>query len=128
MSEKELASLGEAEAEILRIVWELGEGTVQEIWGKLPPERDIAQGTVQTVLRRLREKGYVKHHAAGKAHVYAPAMKPERVISEKVRDLINRFFGGDAVPLVMHLAKDRKIDQEDLERLQDLLKSRKKSK
>jgi BlaI family transcriptional regulator, penicillinase repressor len=65
---------------------------------------------------------------AGKAHIYAPAMKPERVISQKVRDLINRFFGGEAVPLVMHLAKDRKIDQEDLRRLQDLLNSQKKLK
>lgn len=128
MSEKELASLGAAEAEILRIVWELGEGTVQEIREKLPPEREIAQGTVQTVLRRLREKEYVKHRVAGKTHIYAPAMKPERVISQKVRDLINRFFGGDAIPLVMHLVKDRKVDQEDLRRLQDLLNSKKKTK
>ncbi|PYJ85330.1 MAG: transcriptional regulator [Verrucomicrobia bacterium] len=122
MTEKELASLGAAEAEILKIVWELKEATVQQIWERLPAERNIAPTTVQTVLRRLRQKGYVKSSAEGKAHTFSPAIKPERVISKTVGDLVNRFFGGDAVPLLMHLARTRKIAREDLKRLQDLLK------
>ena len=122
MIEKEMASLGAAEAEILKIVWELNEATVQQIWEKLPQERNIAPATVQTVLRRLRRKGYVKSSAEGKAHVFSPAIKPEKVISKSVGDFVNRFFGGDAVPLVMHLAKTRKMAREDLKRLQDLLK------
>ena len=122
MAEHEIASLGAAEAEILKIVWELKEGTVQQIWEKLPPDRLITSATVQTVLRRLREKGYVKSTVAGKAHVFSAAIKPERVIAKTVDDLVGRFFDGDAVPLVMHLAKNRQIDKGDLLRLQELLK------
>jgi predicted transcriptional regulator len=118
----EMAGLGAAESEVLNIVWELKEATVQQIWAKLPPERPIASATVQTMLRRLRDKGYVKSRVEGKAHVFSPAVKREKVISKTVGDLVSRFFGGDAVPLVMHLAKSRQIDQEDLKRLQDLLK------
>jgi len=122
MAEHEIASLGAAEAEILRIVWDLKEGTVQQIWEKLPRERAISSATVQTVLRRLRDKGYVKSNLVGKAHVFSAAIKPERVISKNVDDLVGRFFGGDAVPLVMHLAKNQRLDKQDLKRLQDLLK------
>jgi predicted transcriptional regulator len=122
MAEHEIASLGAAEAEILKIVWELKQATVQQIWEKLPSERSITDATVQTVLRRLRDKGYVKSHLAGKAHVFSAAIKPERVIAKTVNDLVGRFFGGDALPLVMHLAKSRQIDKEDLHRLQDVLK------
>lgn len=122
MTEKEIASLGAAESEILRIVWELKEATVQQIWEKVPRERGIAASTVQTVLRRLRQKGYVKSTAFGKAHTFSPAIKPERVISKLVGDLLNRFFGGDSVPLVMHLAKTRKLSREDVRRLQELLR------
>ena len=122
MSDKELASLGAAEAEILKIVWELNDATVQEIWERLPRERNIAQATVQTVLRRLRDKGYLKSRAEGKAHVFSAAIKPEKVISKTVGDLVNRFFGGDAVPLVMHLAKNHNIEESDLARLKSLLK------
>ncbi len=123
MSEHELAALGAAESEVLNIVWELKEATVQQIWEKLPPDRPIASATVQTMLRRLRDKGYVKSRVAGKAHVFSPAIQRERVISKTVGDLVGRFFGGDAVPLVLHLAKSRSIDKEDLKRLQHLLKN-----
>lgn len=116
-----MASLGAAEAEILKIVWELKEATVQEIWEKLPARRSIAPATVQTVLRRLREKGYVKNRADGKAHLFSAAINPEKVISKKVGDLVDEFFGGEALPLVMHLAKSQKIDESDLKHLQALL-------
>jgi BlaI family transcriptional regulator, penicillinase repressor len=126
MSDQELASLGEAEAEILSLVWELGEATVQDIHEKLPADRDIAPATVQTVLRRLRDKGYIKHRVAGKAHIFSPAIKPEKVINQKVRRFLDRFFGGDAVPLLMHLARNRSIDQDDLKRLQEMLAKKSK--
>jgi BlaI family transcriptional regulator, penicillinase repressor len=127
MSAKELASLGDAEAEVLQLLWSLKEATAQQIWEHLPREREIEPGTVQTMLRRLREKGYVKHRVEGKAHVFLPAVKPERVLSKTIGDLLNRFFGGDAVPLVMHLAESRRISSADLKRLEALLKQRKGS-
>ncbi len=118
----EMAGLGAAESEVLNIVWKLKEATVQQIWAELPPDRSISSATVQTMLRRLRDKGYVKSKVAGKAHVFSPAIKREKVITKTVSDLVSRFFGGDAVPLVMHLARSRQIDQDDLKRLQDILK------
>ena len=117
-----LASLGSAESEILDIVWKLKEATVQQIWAELPPNRQIASVTVQTVLRRLLAKGYVRRRVIGKAHVFSSFVKREKVITKNVGDLVTRFFGGDAVSLVVHLAKSRQIDQEDIKRLQDILK------
>ena len=121
-----MASLGAAEAEILKLVWDAREATVQKICDRLPPKRSIAYATVQTVLRRLWEKGFVKRRVEGKAHVFLPAINPDKVISRSVSDLVDRFFGGDAVPLVMHLARNQKIDRVDLKRLQDLLSQKDK--
>lgn len=122
MSKKELASLGAAEAEILQLVWELQEATVQQIFERLPKERGIAPATVQTVLRRLRDKGYLKSRADARAHVFFPSVKPETVITKTVRDLVNRFFGGKAAPLMLHLAETQKLEAADLKRLRKLLK------
>jgi len=118
-----MASLGSVESELLNIVWELKEATVQQVWAMLPPARPIASVTVQTMLRRLRDKGYVKSRVAGKAHVYSPAIERERVISRMVGDLVDRFFGGDSVALVLHQAKSRRLDQKDLKRLLLLLEN-----
>ena len=61
---------------------------------------------VQTYLRRLEAKGYVRSAPAGHARVYAPKVQSTTVIRETVKDLIDRLFGGDAVPLMQHLIKD----------------------
>ena len=45
-----------AEMEILRLLWQLGEATVQQICDVLPPGRDIAYKTVLTLLGRLEKQ------------------------------------------------------------------------
>ncbi len=127
-TEKQIANLGAGEAQILRLVWELKEASAQQIWEALPEGRDLAPATVLTVLRRLREKGFVKSRAIGKAHFFSPAIHPKKVISKSVGDLIRTFFGGDAVPLLMHLAGTNQIDQDDLRRLQEMLSAAKNRK
>ena len=119
--EQEMASVSPAETEILRIVWERGAATVQEVVDGLPSDRDIAYATVQTLLRRLEKKGYLKHESRGKAHVFSAAARQEEVISRTVKDFLDRLFGGDPVPLVHHLARHGKIDAADIERLKKLI-------
>ena len=43
------------------------------------------------------------------------------MIRETVDDLIERLFGGEALPLMKHLIEDRGIGEEDLEQLRELL-------
>lgn len=121
MTKKELAATSPAETEILRITWELGRATVQEVVDALPEDREIAYATVQTMLRRLEKKGYLKHERQGKAHVFLAAVNKDEVISRSVGDFLNRLFGGDPVPLVQYLAEHGKITPGDIERLQNLI-------
>ena len=122
MPERSLAALSRAETEILRIVWQLGRGTVQEVLDGLPKDRQIAYATVQTLLRRLEGKGYVTHEARGKAHVFRPAVRREEVVRRTVGDFVDRLFGGDPVPLLLHLADRADLSAEDIERLRRILK------
>jgi predicted transcriptional regulator len=113
-----------AETEILRLVWQLEEATVQQICGLLPPKRKIVYKTVQTLLRRLENKGYLKHKISGKAHVFFPAVKREDVVKRTVVDFLDRLFGGDPRPLMQFLAEDGKIDAEDIKRLRRLVEKK----
>lgn len=126
MAKKKLRAMSPAETEILRLVWQLNEATVQQIRDLLPPGRNIAYNTVQTLLCRLERKGYLKHHHKGRAHVFSPVAKRQEVIKSTVRDFLGRLFGGDPKPLVQFLAEDGKIDEEDIKRLRQLIKKRKK--
>ena len=120
MTQKKLPALSPSETEILRLVWQLNKATVQDVCNKLPAKRKIAYATVQTLLRRLEKKGYVKHRIRGKAHVFFAAVKSENVIKRSVNDFLDRLFGGDPVPLMQYLAEHGKIDAGDIEKLKRL--------
>ena len=113
--------LSPSETEVLRIVWELENATVQDVCVGLPKSRDIAYATVQTLLRRLEKKGYVKHRTQGKAHVFYPVARQEDVIGTAVGSFVDKLFGGDAVPLVQYLARHGKLTSDDISKLKKMV-------
>ena len=121
MTRKNLPALSPSETEILRLVWQIEKATVQDVCEKLPAKRKITYATVQTLLRRLEKKGYLKHSNSGKAHVFSAAVRREHVVKRSVGDFLDRLFGGDPVPLVQHLAEHGKISADDIENLKRLI-------
>jgi len=126
MSERPALSRGEME--VARVLWDLGSATVRAVFEAFPAERRIDFTTVQTYLRRLESKGYVKAALDGRARVYTPRVRPQTVIRETLDDLVDRLFGGEALPLVRHLIEDRGISDADLAELRELLDRMKRDK
>ena len=124
MTKRKRPAMSPAETEVLRLVWEPKKATVQQVYDTLPANRKVSYLTVATLLRRLEEKGYLKHQVRGKAFVYIPAAKKEEVISRTISDLVQRLFGGNPVPLMQHLALHSEISDEDIEKLRDLAKKK----
>ncbi len=124
MAKHKRPAMSPAETEVLRLVWQCREATVQEVYDALPGNRKVTYVTVATLLRRLEEKGYLRHRVRGKAFVYAPAAKKEDVIRRTIGDLVERLFGGNPVPLMQHLAQHSGITDEDIERLKALAKKK----
>jgi BlaI family penicillinase repressor len=121
MDKRKLRAMSPAETEILRLVWQCGAATVQQIQAALPARRKVAYKTVQTLLRRLEEKGYLSHKTAGKAHIFYPAVKREAVVKRTVLDFLDRLFGGDPRPLMQFLAREGRIEAKDIEELKKLI-------
>lgn len=106
----------ERELEILKVLWELGAGSVRQVHEKLCPAGELAFNTVQTVLRIMEDKGLVEHRADGRTFIYAPRHSREQVSS---RFLCKVFDGAlDQLMLSMLRAKDASAGElKDLERL-----------
>ena len=120
--------LPKSELEIARIVWDLKEATVRQVREALPEDRQLDFWTVQTYLRRLEAKGYLKTRRMGRTNVYSPRISPDRVIGEVVVDFLDRMFDGEALPLMQHLIHDRGLTEEELEGLQKTLNQLKRGK
>jgi predicted transcriptional regulator len=113
-----------SEIEVARIVWEQNGATVRQVMEALPDDRGLDFKTVQTYLRRLEAKGYLRTRLEGRSKVYLPSVKPGRVIGEIVDDFINRLFDGEAVPLFQHLIRDRGLSDDDVKLLRAMLDER----
>lgn len=119
----ERAPLSKGEMEVARLLWELGTATVRQVHQAFPAGRTIDFTTVQTYLRRLDNKGYVRSWLDRRTRVYAPRVKARTVIRETVDDLVDRLFDGETLPLMRHLIQQRGIGPTELAELRDLLDS-----
>ena len=109
------------ELEIMRELWQLGTASIREIQESLPERRRPAYTTVQTIVRRLEEKGAVrKIKKIGNAFIFEPAITRGMAHGRLISELLD-LFGGSARPLIAHLAESGKLTLEDLREMEALL-------
>jgi BlaI family transcriptional regulator, penicillinase repressor len=118
-------SIGEAELEVLKVLWEHGPGTVREINARLEQRgHQWAYTTVQTMLHRLQSKGCVRSNPrdrSGAAHIFAAIVSRERLLSQRLRDLANQLCGGTSSPLLLALVEGQEFTAEDIRQFRRLL-------
>ena len=80
--------LGELQAQLMPVLWRLGEGTVEEVRKALPRRYRRAYNTVQTVLNRLAERGLLTRERRGQAMVYRPAVTEAEYVSRAIESAL----------------------------------------
>jgi BlaI family penicillinase repressor len=105
------------ELEIMKLVWQREDPTVRDIYEALLRRRKIAYTTVMTVMNTLETKGYLSKRRQDRAFIYRPTRPRNQVIGGMIREFIDRVFNGSAEPLLVHLVKDRRIRDKDLQKI-----------
>ena len=113
--------LTDLELAIMKIVWEKDRATVREVYEAIRPIRPLAYNTILTVLTKLREKGIVRAHPRGKAHIYTPLVSETEAARRSITRVTEQFFSGSAHSLVAHLIETKSIDPEELTQLKQLI-------
>ena len=118
--------LAKSELEVARIVWRLREATVRQVLDALPSSRKLDFWTVQTYLRRLKTKGYLRKRRDGRNNVYSSKVRPGTVVREVIDDVVERLFDGETLPMFQHLIEERGLGDEEIVQLQRTLDQLKK--
>jgi len=109
------------ELEIMQVIWDLGSASIREVQERLPEKRRPAYTTVQTIVRRLEEKGAVRRvKKIGNAFIFEPLISRRSAHHRLITELLE-LFGGSARPLMAHLAETGKLNLEDVRELETLL-------
>ena len=115
--------LTEREAQIMEILWSQGAATADTVRQALPDEPH--DSTVRTLLRVLKDKGYVRVVGRQPA-TYQPRVSREQAQSTAARSLLARFFGGAAHALVLRLLEDEQLTPSQIDQLRKTLQSRRR--
>jgi predicted transcriptional regulator len=113
--------LTELQLAILRVIWDRGEPTVQDIWEALHAERGLAQTTVATMLSRLERRGVVTRRGQSRPYHYRAAVTEQEVQHSMVGELTERLFDGDVTALVQHLLTGEAVSPGDIAKIRDMI-------
>src|ERR1044072_422921 len=101
----ELSRLTRYELELMDVLWQRGEATVQEVCDDL--KRPLAYTTVMTTLSLLHSKKKVLKRAnRGRAHVYKPIVTRDEVGRAVINDLRDVLFADRLPTLMLGLLED----------------------
>ncbi|MEP6766721.1 MAG: BlaI/MecI/CopY family transcriptional regulator, partial [Gemmatimonadaceae bacterium] len=85
-------TLTRRELDIMSIIWQRGSATVAEIRDELSDE--LAYPTVQTMLRVLEAKGFVRHTLDGRTFVFHALVAQDTAADSALRRLVSKVYHG----------------------------------
>ena len=121
MASTEPSPLSPAQREIMEIVWEQREVTVSELRDLLAQQRELARNTVQTMMVRLEEKGWLKHRTMGRTFVYSANIPRNASLGVKVAQMVDRFFQGSPEAMVTALLEHRGLSSDEAQRIREMI-------
>jgi BlaI family penicillinase repressor len=113
--------LGRVQLRIMQFLWDRRQASAREITDALELDKPIAHSTVQTLLRKLEQKGAVSHTVEDRTFVFRPVIDERSFTRSTTRELIQRVFGGSAAGLVAHLLREERISKKEIDELRKLI-------
>lgn len=98
----EFGKLSDSEYEVMEVVWELGDCTIQDVYKKLE-FKSWAYNTVATFMQRLCDKGLLKSTRAGKANMYKAVISKKEYKKSITINFLNTIHKGSRCSLIASL-------------------------
>ena len=117
MQSENMPDLSNLEREVMQLIWAGGPLTAEFVRERLG--RRLKESTVRTVLRRLEEKGYVKHTVNGRTYVYQATHPRGKVAAKAVQRIIDLLCNGSVEEVLVGMVDSALVDQRQLRSLAD---------
>ena len=116
-----LPQISEAEYEVMKIVWKYAPINTNEITEKLLKTTSWSPKTIQTLIKRLVNKGALTYEKQGRILVYTSTVKENEYIGQESRSFLKRFYGGDITAMLSSYIENDRLSDSEIEHLRSLL-------
>ena len=121
MPRKRSETLTEGEQRLMEVIWTRGSATVAEVLDAIPERERPAFNTVQTMLRIMEKKGYLRHEERGRAFIYHAKVERDDAARAAVQNVVKRFFNNSTGLLAMRLLEKEELSTQELTQMRRLI-------
>lgn len=123
---KKLPQISEAEYEVMKIVWNHAPINTNEVTNRLVKTTDWSPKTIQTLLKRLVQKGALTYEKNSRVFVYTPLVKQDEYLDQENNSFLERFYNGNIASMLTNYLDQETLSNEEIRDLQNILSAHKK--
>jgi len=118
---KSLPQISEAEFEVMKVIWKYAPISTNEITERLVKTTDWSPKTIQTLIKRLVNKGVLSYEKQSRVFVYTPLIDENEYIGQESRSFLNRFYDGNITAMLSAYIDNDKLSEAEIDTLRSLL-------
>jgi BlaI family transcriptional regulator, penicillinase repressor len=108
----------------MNAVWSAGPSSVEAVHAAVSKNRALKEVTVRTLLRRLEQKGYLRHQIEGRAFIYEATEPARSLAARAVRQIVDRLCQGSVEELVSGMVEAKVLSKRELDGLAEFVRRR----
>lgn len=112
--------LSNSEEELMNYLWSLEKAFMKDLL-EVYPDPKPATTTVATLLKRMKDKGFIDYKRYGNSREYFPVVKKKDYFSKHVNGLIKNFFNDSASQFASFFTKETDLTKEELKELKAII-------
>lgn len=118
---KSLPKISEAEYEVMKIIWSHAPINTNEITEHLTRTTDWSPKTIQTLIKRLVNKGVLTYEKQSRVFVYTPLFSQRDYLGQESHSFLNRFYNGSMTSMLTAFLDSDGLSAGEIDTLQALL-------
>jgi BlaI family penicillinase repressor len=112
----------DAELSVMQALWRQGPSTIRKLAEAIYRRDDPSHyATVQKLLERLTEKGYVSRDRSGAVHVFSAVVGRDDLVGRRLRELAESLCGGSWAPILTQLVEAEGLTRGERQSLRSLV-------
>ncbi|WMX15575.1 BlaI/MecI/CopY family transcriptional regulator [Aureispira sp. CCB-E] len=112
--------LSKTEEELMQHIWRLENVFMKDIL-EAYEEPKPATTTIATLLKRIRDKGFIDYKTFGKSRKYYPLVSKSDYFGKHFRGLLQNFFGNSASRFASFFTQSTDLTKDELEALRAVI-------
>jgi len=113
-------SLPKSEEQIMSYLWKLKKAFMKDLLNEFP-EPKPATTTVATLIKRMKDKGYIDYKIFGNSREYYPLVAKKEYFSKHLNGLIKNFFNDSTSQFASFFTNETDLSTEQLEELKKVI-------